>query len=209
MKMIRKQLILGILAGILISIGGAVFLASDNKYMGAILFTVALLCICFRGYGLYTGKIGFLVKAHGKEDISATFMALLGNFIGTLLCGLAVRFAIPALGDKAFEICSQKLLQTFPSTLFRGIFCGILMYLAVVIYRENKNIAGILFCVPVFIISGFEHSIADLFYFSASGIVSIQATGFLWTVILGNTVGGMLLPALMLIGGKEKKSGEQ
>ena len=111
--MIRKQLILGILAGILISIGGAVFLASDNKYMGAILFTVALLCICFRGYGLYTGKIGFLVKAHGKEDISATFMALLGNFIGTLLCGLAVRFAIPALGDKAFEICSQKLLQTF------------------------------------------------------------------------------------------------
>ncbi len=206
MKMIRKQLILGILAGILISIGGAVFLASDNKYMGAILFTVALLCICFRGYGLYTGKIGFLVKAHGKEDISATFMALLGNFIGTLLCGLAVRFAIPALGDKAFEICSQKLLQTFPSTLFRGIFCGILMYLAVVIYRENKNIAGILFCVPVFIISGFEHSIADLFYFSASGIVSIQATGFLWTVILGNTVGGMLLPALMLIGGKEKKS---
>ena len=209
MKMIRKQLILGTLAGILISIGGAVFLASDNKYMGAILFTVALLCICFRGYGLYTGKIGFLVKAHGKEDISATFMALLGNFIGTLLCGLAVRFAIPALGDKAFEICSQKLLQTFPSTLFRGIFCGILMYLAVVIYRENKNIAGILFCVPVFIISGFEHSIADLFYFSASGIVSIQATGFLWTVILGNTVGGMLLPALMLIGGKEKKSGEQ
>ncbi|MBQ7599119.1 MAG: formate/nitrite transporter family protein [Clostridia bacterium] len=207
--MIRKQLILGTLAGILISIGGAVFLASDNKYMGAILFTVALLCICFRGYGLYTGKIGFLVKAHGKEDISATFMALLGNFIGTLLCGLAVRFAIPALGDKAFEICSQKLLQTFPSTLFRGIFCGILMYLAVVIYRENKNIAGILFCVPVFIISGFEHSIADLFYFSASGIVSIQATGFLWTVILGNTVGGMLLPALMLIGGKEKKSGEQ
>ena len=58
----------------------------------------------------------------------------------------------------------------------------------------------------VFIISGFEHSIADLFYFSASGIVSIQATGFLWTVILGNTIGGMLIPALLLVCGKEKKS---
>ncbi len=206
MKTVIKNLMLGIVAGILISIGGSVFLASDNKYAGAVLFTVALLCICIRGYGLYTGKIGFLVLSHKKEDISSTFLALLGNFIGTLVCGLAVRFAIPALGDKALEMCTLKLAQTFPSTLIRGIFCGILMYLAVAIYRENKNIVGILFCVPVFIISGFEHSIADLFYFSASGIVSIQATGFLWTVILGNTIGGMLIPALLPVCGKEKKS---
>ena len=48
----------------------------------------------------------------------------------------------------------------------------------------------------MFILSGFEHSIADIFYFAASGIVSLRAFGFLWLVILGNAAGGMLLPLL-------------
>ena len=52
---------------------------------------------------------------------------------------------------------------------------------------------------PVFILSGFEHSIANMFYFSASGIVSFEAFLYLWLVILGNAAGGMLLPALLLL----------
>ena len=49
-------------AGIMIAIGGSVFLACDNKYVGAVLFSVALLCICYLGYYLFTGKIGYLAK---------------------------------------------------------------------------------------------------------------------------------------------------
>ena len=82
------------------------------------------------------------------------------------------------------------------------IFCGFLMYLAVSIFRDKKTPIGILFAIPVFILSGFEHSIADMFYFAASGMVSLRAFFFLWVVILGNSVGGMLLPALQKIGGK-------
>ena len=59
--MVKKDLLYGLAAGILIGIGGTVFLACENKIVGAVLFSVALLCICLRGYALYTGKIGFIV----------------------------------------------------------------------------------------------------------------------------------------------------
>ena len=203
--MLKRDLTLGVIAGLCIGIGGSVFLACCNDYagygkiVGAIMFSVALLCICFRGFALFTGKVGFLVVSHTKADFSAVLLSLAGNLIGTVLSGYAIRFALPALGEKALAICDGKLLQTFPETLIRTIFCGILMYLAVVIYRENKSIAGIFFCVPVFILAGFEHSIANMFYFAASGIVSLNAFVYLWVVILGNAVGGMLIPALSLL----------
>ena len=77
------------------------------------------------------------------------------------------------------------------------------MYLAVSIFREQKSIVGILFGIPVFILSGYEHSIADIFYFGASGIFSFEAFIYLWVVIIGNSIGGMLLPCLMLLKKKE------
>ncbi len=200
----KRELALAIIAGLLIGIGGSVFLACENKVVGAIFFSVALLCICMRGYFLFTGKVGFLVNAHGKTDIRGVLCALLGNLIGTVVSGYAIRYVFPAYAEKALSLCEAKLTQALPETLIRGIFCGMLMYLAVVIYKENKSISGIFFCVPVFILAGFEHSIANMFYFAASGIVSLRACLYLWIVILANAVGGMLIPALMLLC-KEKK----
>lgn len=194
----------GICAGILISIGGSVFLACDNKYVGAVMFSVALLCICIKGYSLYTGKIGFIPEKHDKEAFSVLLLGLLGNLIGTVICGYAIRYALPALGDTAEKICTAKLAITMPQTFVRGLFCGVLMYLAVSIFRDKQKVIGILFCIPVFILAGFEHSVADMFYFAASGIVSLRAFEFIMMVVLGNTVGGMLLPILMKTQ-KEKK----
>ena len=191
-----KGTVNGILAGILIAIGGSVYLACDNRYVGAVLFSVALLCICYKGYGLFTGKVGFLPEQHDKSAWTVTLTALLGNAIATCLLGWAVRYALPQLGETAKVICDAKLTQLWPQTAIRGVFCGILMYLAVSIFRDHKTASAIFFCVPVFILSGFEHSIADMFYFGASGIVSRQAFGFVWCVILSNAVGGMLLPLL-------------
>ena len=201
--MLRKILD-GVQAGIMIAIGGAVFLACENKVVGSVMFTVALLTICFKGYSLYTGKIGYIPEKHGKEEFSVLLLGLLGNLIGTFICGLLIRTALTNLGDTALNVCTAKLTQSAYSTFVRGIFCGVLMYVAVSVYRDKKSLAGILFCVPVFILAGFEHSIADMFYFAASGIVSLDAFVFIWLVILGNTLGGMLLPALSLVGGKEK-----
>lgn len=200
-----KRIINGISAGILISIGGSVFLKCDNKYAGAVFFSVALLCICWKGYSLFTGKVGYLPEKCGKDEISVLLLGLLGNLIGTVLCGYMVTLAIPEIGEAAKTLCEAKLAnQTFLSTLVRGIMCGCLMYLAVSIYRDKKTPLGILFCIPVFILSGFEHSIADMFYFAASGIVSLRACGFLWTVILGNAIGAIILCAMTLF--KEEKN---
>ncbi len=201
-----KKVIDGVLAGIMITIGGCVFLScasEGQKYLGAVMFSVALLCICFRGYSLFTGKVGFIPEKHDKEAFSVLLLGLLGNAIGTIGGGFAAKYATPGIVAKATEICSLKLEQEIGQTLIRAVLCGILMYLAVSIYRENKSISGIFFCVPVFILSGFEHSIANMFYFAASEIVSLHAFGYLWLVILGNAIGGMLMPALSMIGGKK------
>ena len=64
---------------------------------------------------------------------------------------------------------------------------------------------GILTCVPTFILAGFEHSIADMFYIAAAGEYSFAALGFLLLVIAGNAVGGMLLPLLARVGKTEEK----
>lgn len=202
-----KKIFDGIMAGILISCGGSVFLAcsGDNKYVGAVMFSVALLCICAKGYSLFTGKICYIPENHSKEAFSVLLWGLLGNVIGTLLCGLAVAYAIPNIGDTAVTVCAGKLAaQNFAQTFIRAIFCGIMVYLSVAIYREKNSFAGIVFCIPTFILSGFEHSIADMFYFAAAKSFNVETLVFIIAVLLGNVVGGMLLP-LLTLGKKEEK----
>ena len=200
-----KKLASGMAAGVCITLGGAVFLAVENRIAGAVLFSVALLSICLKGYALFTGKVGFIPEDHGKDAVETLFLALMGNAIVTVLGGLVIRAAMPNLGAAAEAICVSKLQQAWWSTLIRGGFCGILMYLAVSIWRDSKTPLGILFCIPVFILSGFEHSIADIFYFAASGIVSLKAFLFLWLVIAGNAFGAMVLPLLSGISRKEDR----
>lgn len=183
-------------AGILITIGGTVFLSCADKVVGAILFSVALLCICYKGYYLFTGKIGYIVEQHKKEDFANLFIGLCGNLICTFLLGMLLRNVLPDVGTRAAEICTAKLLQNPLHTFIRGFFCGVLMYLAVSIYKEKNTPLGILFCVPVFILCGFEHSIADMYYFGASGIFGAKIILFMALVVLGNTVGAMVLPLL-------------
>ncbi|MEE0970185.1 MAG: formate/nitrite transporter family protein [Clostridia bacterium] len=202
--MLRKILD-GVLAGIMITVGGSVFLScyEGNKYVGAIMFSVALLCICFKGYSLFTGKVGYIPERHDKEAFSVLLLGLLGNAIGTIGGGIAVKYATPGIREVANTLCSARLEQEMGQTFIRAVFCGILMYLAVSIFKENKSLSGIFLCVPVFILCGFEHSIANMFYFAASDIVSFEAFGYLWLVIFGNAIGGMLMPALGMIGRKK------
>ena len=199
--MLRKSLAGGVLAGVMVSIGGCVFLACENKAVGAALFTVALLSICYFGFSLYTGAVGFLVRKHAGPDLTGAYSGLLGNLIGTLLMGLLVAYALPALHDAAVTACEKRLEQAALQTLIRGFLCGILMYAAVWIYRKKKSIAGIVFCIPVFILSGFEHSIADMFYFALAGMYTGRAALFVLLVVLGNSLGGMFIPFVQLLGG--------
>ena len=202
--MLRRALIDGILAGSLISFGGAVLLSCDNRYAGALLFCIALLTICWFGFNLYTGKVGFLVADHGRKALCTAYAGLLGNLLGTLLLGFLMSQALPALREAALAACEKRLTQLPLQSFLRGCFCGVMMYVAVWVFREKKTVLGILFCIPVFILAGFEHSIADMFYFSLAGTIFRPASLlFLLLVVLGNSVGGMFIPLLPLLRGKE------
>ncbi len=204
----------GFLAGLLISLGGAVFLACilpDQpyaKYIGALLFSMALLVICMRGYALYTGKIGLIYEAHKKEDISLLLLCLLGNVLATAAFGYLIGWVFPNLKAAALGLCNGKLEQGFGFGLLRAVLCGVLVYLSVDIYRNNgKNVLGIVFCIPAFILSGYEHSIADMFYFACAGVATWQSFVYILMILIGNSLGGLLIPTLRLIRPKEKGHG--
>ena len=171
--MLRK-IISGITAGLLIGIGGTVFLACENKVVGAVAFTIGLLSICYYGLSLYTGKIGYMFAKHDGEAWAVLLLGLLGNLIGALVTGLLIREALPAIGEKAAALGTAKLEQTALQTLVRACFCGILVYVAVNLFRDKKTVLGILIGIPVFILSGFEHSVADMFYMAAAGEFSLR-----------------------------------
>lgn len=193
-------------AGIMIAIGGSVFLACDNKYVGAVLFSVALLCICYLGYYLFTGKIGYLAKDFSKSNVLNLATGLAVNLIITFLLGILISFALPNLAEKAYTICTAKLEQSFLITFIRAVFCGVLMYTAVEIFKEKKTPLGIIFCIPVFILCGFEHSVADMFYFGASGIFNAKILTFELAAVLGNTAGSLVLALLSKIDFKNLKA---
>lgn len=183
-------------AGITIGIGGAVYLTLENRVIGAVLFGVGLYTIVLNGLFLYTGKVGYLISAKDKKAyILQLIFTWIGNLAGTALAAAAISATrIGNLGRTAEVICKTKLADTPHSILILAVFCGILMYVAVDGFREKGNPLILFFCVTVFILCGFEHCIANMFYFSLAGAWSLRAVIYLLLMTLGNSVGGILLP---------------
>ena len=184
MNQIRTVLIKGIYAGLLIGIGGIVYLSLEIKIVGALLFSFGLLTIVNQGYFLYTGKIGF---AKTPEDWARIPLIILGNFLGTALAALLARAA--HLKITAEPACLAKLSNT-PSNLFLlSILCGILMYLAIDNFSKSRNHLFIIAPVMIFILSGFEHSVANMFYFTLAGMWTPKSLLYLLLMLLGNGLG--------------------
>ena len=203
--MLIRESLKGILAGLCITLGGCVLLGCEDRYIGALLFSVALLTICLFGFSLYTGKVGYLVDDHSEKNILATLYGLLGNAIGCTMFGLLARAALPAISARVEMMVMAKLEQSFPQAIIRAFFCGVLMYIAVRMYREKGTVLGIFVCVPAFILSGFEHSIANMFYFAAALHFDGESFLYLLIIILGNSLGGWCIPLLEKLT-KEKKT---
>ena len=200
---VLASFILAIAAGIFIGIGGTVLLSLENRIVGSVLFSVALLSICMLGLYLFTGKVGYLVNSHTRTDILSVIAGLLGNGVGCWLAAAGARICRPAVIDAARALVEPKLQKDAAYAFVAGIFCGILMYTAVQIFKDKNSAAGIFFCVPVFILAGFEHSIADMFYFFCAGEYSPEMFAFLLLVVLGNAVGGWLMPLFSRLAGKK------
>lgn len=198
MKKNIKMFLLAIGAGLAISIGGTVYLSVDNKIIGSLLFAVGLYAIVLNGLFLYTGKVGYLVVQSDKiEYLGLLAITWLGNLAGTWIGAVAVlNTRIQGIRENAVGICETKLADGPLSIFLLAIFCGILMYIAVDGFKEKENPLILFICVSVFILSGFEHCIANMFYFSIAGAWSLKTIVYLIIMTLGNSLGGVLIPSL-------------
>ena len=198
MKKNIKMFLLAIGAGLAISIGGTVYLSVDNKIIGSLLFAVGLYAIVLNGLFLYTGKVGYLVDQSDKiEYLGLLAITWLGNLAGTWIGAVAVlNTRIQGIRENAVGICETKLADGPLSIFLLAIFCGILMYIAVDGFREKENPLILFICVSVFILSGFEHCIANMFYFSIAGAWSLKTIVYLIIMTLGNSLVGVLIPSL-------------
>ena len=204
LKQSLSTLILAMAAGFCIGIGGIVFLAQENKFAGAFLFAVGLLTILVFRFNLFTGMVGYLTDNLMEKKFGYLFTLLLvwvGNFLGTAVAAGLVSLTRlqAALKLKCDPIVAVKLADSWYSLLILGIFCGILMFIAVDTFKKRIGEKDFLCCIAVFmgvmvfILAGFEHSIADMFYFCLSGKV-VEAIPALLLITLGNAIGGNLIP---------------
>lgn len=200
MNVLKKNiniLFKGIYAGMMIGIGGTVYLSISNSIIGAIFFSVGLLTICIYKMNLYTGMIGYIIE-NKLNYIVTLLLTLIGNFIGTMITSLLVlNTRIANLSVRAKEISAIKINDNYLSIFILSIFCGMLMYIAVNTFKKGKDsivrYLAIFICVIVFILSGFEHCIANMYYISLAKVWSLKAVLSMLIMILGNSVGSIFI----------------
>ena len=193
-----KCFLKSILAGIMIAVGGTVYLSLDNKVVGASLFTIGLVSVLLCNFNLYTGKIGYLVNNFNLKYIKEMFITLVGNFIGASFIGFILRYTriYSNIKSKAGILAVAKLNDSLLSIFILSIFCGLLMYFAVNGFKKVNDFGKYLVVylgVVVFILCGFEHCIANIYYFSVADVWSLKTLGYVGVMILGNSLGSFIL----------------
>lgn len=184
-----------IFAGIAIGTAGFGFLASGvqseayGSLVGAVLFSFGLLTVVGYGLKLYTGTAGFI----RKNEVGSLFLILLGNILGCLFVALLSRVSPLAIQDAAQNILELRLRTGALRCGLLGIGCGFIMTTAVHFARK-KQYMPLLFGVPLFIVCGFTHCVADAFYYLCVPLAFWKAN-FLSIItvyvciVLGNLIG--------------------
>ena len=196
-----KEFLLSVLAGMSISFGCVAFLASNNKIVGSLFFVVGLFIILNFGFSLYTGKICYALD-NKPNYILKLLLIWFGNVVGAILMALMVGATrLMSLHDAVLNVVNTKLEDNVLSLFVLGIFCNMLIFVAVYGYKNFENIlakmVALFFGVSVFVLCGFEHCIADAFYFAFAGSYSIKTFLYLLMITLGNTVGGLFFPLMI------------
>ena len=187
-----------ILSGLLIGIGVIANLCSQNNYIGAMLFSFALLTIIKKHLQLYTGQVGFIQEK--RYQIKELINILIHNFLGVTIGVLPIFIKNSNNLNRMIEISNVKFSSTFFELFLYGFFCGILMLIAVYC---NETIITI-FCIMIFILSGYEHCIADFPFLLVN--LSIENIAKFLMIILGNSLGAIFTYNLLIkVGDKNSK----
>lgn len=180
------------LAGLLISLGATAFLTADNKIVGALLFSIGLTAVILLEANLYTGKIGYV---NNKMKLIDAVVILILNLLAASICGLIF---YSTKNNICGNLWLDKLTKSWHEFLFDSIGCGICIYLSVELYKKTGSIFVIVLGVLVFILGGFEHCIADIFYLNAAMSFDLKSILYILIAIIGNSVGSLLIRFLQL-----------
>ena len=207
-----KVLLYGIYAGLAIGLGSFVFTivsaymgdTTAGKIFASALFSVGLILVCVLGLQLYTGKIGVVFddREKLKENAINLPIMLVGNAIGAFALGILCHFIFMNLPEVVSKIQAISEGKTASDTVFlQGIFCGALVYIAVYFFKNLQNygmkIVGIITAVTLFVYCGFQHCIANMFYFGMAFNWNINMLWNLLIVILTNSVGALLVRCIV------------
>ena len=226
---VMKMLVLSIFAGMFIALAsmGATAAAStiENasvaKLISACIFPSGLAMALIAGSELFTGNCLLIIPLLQKEIritevIRNLCFVYIGNFIGSMLIAtLAVYGHAFSLFGNDFAsatvaIAEAKISMSFTDALIRGILCNILVCISVWMAYSSKTtggkIAALFFPVMLFVLLGFEHSVANMYYIPAGIMCSYEygiTTGSLdWgsfftcnliPVTIGNIIGGAVI----------------
>ena len=214
MKNILTSLYKGILAGLSIGLGGFLFCLTTwgiegeiGKVLGSIVFAVGLFLVCTFGFYLFTGRVGQVFEEKKDKDFYISLVVMIiGNAIGAIIMGYLGYFIFKntSLINRAMEVSALRLnfdsYQNYISCFIKSCLCGLCVYMAVKSFSLNKlkpiGIFLLVFFVFVFVYSGFEHCIANMFYFSFSNDWGLNAFIDLGLCITGNIVG--TVPGVMI-----------
>jgi len=231
---------LAILAGFFISLGAEFYTLAItgndigfglNKLVGGFVFSLGLILVVIAGAELFTGNNLIVVAwASGKLSLGQVMrnwvIVYFGNLVGSL--GTVVlmyltrqwSFANYSVGATALNIASGKVNLTFTEGLARGILCNALVCLAVWLCMSGRSVTdkilAILLPITAFVASGFEHSIANMYFIpmglllkgdpqvlaaagkTAADLANLNVGGFLenlLSVTTGNIFGGGFMVA--------------
>ena len=182
MEEFRQTIIKSLAAGFLIGLGGTAYLAIDNKIIASFMFSIGLLVICVEGYYLFTGKVSY------TNNVSFLLIILGCNLFAAFLTGEIIAFTQPKLIPHAIDVCRNKMAEGW-RVIPLGILCNVLIYFAVEGYKRRCR-ELVIMCVMAFILCGFEHSIANTFYFSLANVI---APWYILLNIIGNAIGGVII----------------
>lgn len=185
---ILKMFILAILAGVYIAFWAQLFLlvGSDStlgfgftRFLSASVFTVGLMMVVVGGAELFTGNNLVLIAALDKkvtwgELLKNWVVVYIGNFVGSIILAAFLFWGGTwslngnLVGANALKVALSKTSLTFAQAFFRGILCNWLVCMAVWMAMASKDVIGKLFAIyfPImaFVASGFEHSVANMFF---------------------------------------------
>ncbi len=185
-----KLSILGFLAGAYIAFGAqlATMVTHDMahfigvgfaKLLGGAVFSVGLMLVVIAGAELFTGNnLIFLATLDGNVTVGGLLrnwlIVYLSNFVGSIFIVLLMYWTRlwqtngAAVAVTAVKIASAKVNLPFMAALSRGILCNWLVCLAVWMSLASREVVGkifaIFFPIMAFVASGFEHSVANMFF---------------------------------------------